>query len=1049
MKISEFSVKHSLLVNLISVFILIAGFATIFVLHIRREAFPEVSFDMVIVQSVYPGAAPPEVEKLVTVPLETELKGVDGIETMVSSSIDNLSTIQLDINQDVKDKDKVVDDVKQAVDMVTDLPENVEEPVVTEITSGEIPIVKIALSGQLSEEKLQDIAERLEDELEDIAGVSSISRTGWRDREVWIEIDPQKLREVHVSLNEVMSALGRRNVSIPAGKIRGREEITVRTTGEFYTKEEIEDVIIRANDLGNWLRIKDIADVRFTFEDEDIINKSMGTRSITLTVIKRSSGDAVTIVDEAIETTEKFLNKENEAVTATYIDDISYYIKRRLGVLKNNGIVGFILVVCVLMIFLKRSAAILTALGIPIAIATTLVIMGVIDISVNLISMFGLIIVLGMLVDDGIIVAENCSRYVEKGYSPRDAAIKGTDEVVKPVITAVLTTIATFFPLFFFPGMMGKFLRNIPAVVIIALVASLLEALVILPSHFADFVKIPKNKKVKSKKELPWFNRIVNFYTKVLKKALNKRYWVIGGLIVTLIATFLLAFRMDFVLFYSEEGIEQFYIRAEAPVGTTLKETNKLVTQVEEIVSEMPDYQLDSYTTQVGMLGQGWMFDEYGKNSSHTAQVTVYLTPFTERSKNVSDIIDELRPKMNSVKGFDNLYFEKEQEGPPVGMPIAVEIRGNEFSTLNEIAASIMAYLNGIDGVSDVQNTHETGRKQIQVIVDEKAAASSYVTIEDIASTIRFVFKGGVATTIKPTKAEEEIDVVVRFPEELRDDASIFDKIAIPNSYGHLIPLKKVARLEEKDATSIIRHLDGKRVITVRANVDNDKITSVEANRLLAAEFAGVEDKYPGYEITYGGEQEENEDVLRYFVIAFTLSLFLIFMILAATFNSMVQPFIVMMAIPFGLIGVIWAFFLHGLPLGFFMLVGFIGLVGIVVNDSIILVEFINNLRREGSDRRNSIIEGGQLRLRPVILTTVTTVFGLVPVAYGIGGGDPFLKPLALTIVWGIMCATALTLIVIPCIYAIVDDMWAKVAGHSTVKESGDGFSGFLTFFNR
>jgi multidrug efflux pump subunit AcrB len=1049
MKISEFSVKHSLLVNLISVFILIAGFATIFVLHIRREAFPEVSFDMVIVQSVYPGAAPPEVEKLVTVPLETELKGVDGIETMVSSSIDNLSTIQLDINQDVKDKDKVVDDVKQAVDMVTDLPENVEEPVVTEITSGEIPIVKIALSGQLSEEKLQDIAERLEDELEDIAGVSSISRTGWRDREVWIEIDPQKLREVHVSLNEVMSALRRRNVSIPAGKIRGREEITVRTTGEFYTKEEIEDVIIRANDLGNWLRIKDIADVRFTFEDEDIINKSMGTRSITLTVIKRSSGDAVTIVDEAIETTEKFLNKENEAVTATYIDDISYYIKRRLGVLKNNGIVGFILVVCVLMIFLKRSAAILTALGIPIAIATTLVIMGVIDISVNLISMFGLIIVLGMLVDDGIIVAENCSRYVEKGYSPRDAAIKGTDEVVKPVITAVLTTIATFFPLFFFPGMMGKFLRNIPAVVIIALVASLLEALVILPSHFADFVKIPKNKKVKSKKELPWFNRIVNFYTKVLKKALNKRYWVIGGLIVTLIATFLLAFRMDFVLFGSEEGIEQFYIRAEAPVGTTLKETNKLVTQVEEIVSEMPDYQLDSYTTQVGMLGQGWMFDEYGKNSSHTAQVTVYLTPFTERSKNVSDIIDELRPKMNSVKGFDNLYFEKEQEGPPVGMPIAVEIRGNEFSTLNEIAASIMAYLNGIDGVSDVQNTHETGRKQIQVIVDEKAAASSYVTIEDIASTIRFVFKGGVATTIKPTKAEEEIDVVVRFPEELRDDASIFDKIAIPNSYGHLIPLKKVARLEEKDATSIIRHLDGKRVITVRANVDNDKITSVEANRLLAAEFAGVEDKYPGYEITYGGEQEENEDVLRYFVIAFALSLFLIFMILAATFNSMVQPFIVMMAIPFGLIGVIWAFFLHGLPLGFFMLVGFIGLVGIVVNDSIILVEFINNLRREGSDRRNSIIEGGQLRLRPVILTTVTTVFGLVPVAYGIGGGDPFLKPLALTIVWGIMCATALTLIVIPCIYAIVDDMWAKVAGHSTVKESGEGFSGFLTFFNR
>jgi multidrug efflux pump subunit AcrB len=1037
MKISEFSVKHSLLVNLISIFIIIAGLATIYVYHIRREAFPEVSFDMVIVQTVYPGAAPQEVEKLITVPIEKELKGVDGIETMISRSIDNISGIQLDISQDVKDKDKVVDDIEQAVDMVTDLPDDAEEPVVTEITSGEIPIVKIALSGEMSEEKLQDIAERLEDELEDVPGVSSISRSGWRDREVWIEVYPNKLKEVHVSLEEVMAALGKRNVSIPAGKIRGAEEITIRTTGEFFTKEEIENVVIRANDLGNWLKIKDVAKVKFTFEDEDIINKCAGTRSISLTVIKRSSGDAVTIVDEAIRRTEEFASQEDENLEISYIDDLSYYIKRRLGVLKNNGIVGFILVLCVLMFFLDHRMALLTALGIPVAFAATLSIMGVLDISVNLISMFGLIIVLGMLVDDGIIVAENCSRYVEQGYNPRDAAIKGTDEVVKPVITAVLTTIATFFPLFFFPGMMGKFLKNIPAVVIIALVASLLEALVILPSHFADFVKVPKDHKFKSKKELPWFKHILNFYTRILKKALNKRYLVLGGLFVVLIATFILAGMMKFILFGSEEGIEQFYIRAEAPVGTPLHKTNELIEQIEEVVSQMPENQLESYTTQVGMLGQSWMFDEYGKNGSHNAQVTVYLTPFTQRSKNVSEIIEDLRPKMAVVDGFDSLYFEKDQEGPPVGMPIAVEVRGESFETLNKIADEVMAYLAALKGVSDIQNTHEIGRKEIDVVVDEEAATSSYVTINDIASSIRFAFKGGVATTIKPTKAEEEIDVVVRFPEEMRTDKDLFDKIMVPNQSGHLIPLKKVAHLEEKEAVSAIRHLDGKRVITVRANVDNENITSVEANRLLAKEFKGIEKKYPGYEITYGGEQEENEKVVRYFILAFGLSLFLIFMILAATFNSMIQPFIVMMAIPFGLIGVVWAFFLQGLPLGFFVLVGFIGLVGIVVNDSIVLVEFINGLRRKGVERRKSIIEGGQLRLRPVILTTVTTVFGLVPTTYGIGGGDPFLKPLAMTIVWGILCATALTLVVIPCIYAIIDDFWGKVSGHATVAKNG------------
>ncbi len=1049
MKISEFSVRHSLLVNLISIFIIIAGLVTIYVYHIRREAFPEVSFDMVIVQTVYPGAAPQEVEKLVTVPMEKELKGVDGIETMVSSSIDNVSSIQLDISQDVKDKDKVVDDIEQAINRVTGLPDDAEEPIVTEITSGVIPIVKIVLSGQMSEEKLQGIAERLEDEIEDVPGVSSISRTGWRDREVWIEIDPAKLKEVHVSLREVMNALGKRNVSIPAGKIRGAEEITIRTTGEFFTLDEIENVIIRANDLGNALKIKDVAKVKFTFEDEDIINKSSGSRSIALTVIKRSSGDAVTIVDEAVRRTEEFISREDENLRVSYIDDLSYYIKRRLGVLKNNGIVGFILVICVLMFFLNHRTALLTALGIPIAFAATVTIMACLGISINLISMFGLIIVLGMVVDDGIIVAENCSRYVEKGYSPRDAAIKGTNEVLKPVITAVLTTIATFFPLFFFPGMMGKFLKNIPAVVIIALVASLLEALIILPSHFTDFIKVPKKGKLDSKKESHWFRHLLKFYTRVLKKALNKRYWVIGGVFMALIATFVLAFLMNFVLFGSEEGIEQFYIRAEAPVGTPLSKTNELIEQVEKMIAEMPEAQLASYTTQVGMMGQSWMFDEYGKSGSHVAQVTVYLTPYTERSKSVSEIIEALRPQMARVEGFNNLYFEKEQEGPPVGMAIAVEIRGESFEILNEIAESIMKYLGTIKGVSDVQNTHEVGRKEIQVVVDEKAAASSYVTIEDIAASVRFAFKGGVATSIKPTKAEEEIDVVVRFPEELRTDKNLFDKIMIPNQYGHLIPLKKVAHLKEKKAVSSISHLDGKRVITVRANVDNKNITSVAANKMLAKEFTGVENKYPGYDVTYGGEQKENEDVAKYFILAFGLALFLIFMILAATFNSMIQPFIVMMAIPFGLIGVIWAFFFHGLPLGFFMMVGFIGLTGIVVNDSIVLVEFINRLRRQGVERGKSIIEGGQLRLRPVILTTVTTVFGLIPVAYGIGGGDPFLKPLALTIVWGIMCATALTLIVLPCIYAIIDDFWEKIAGHATVKKNGRNSSGFMTFFNR
>lgn len=1038
MKISEFSVKHSLLINLISIFILIAGFYTLYIYQIRREAFPEVSFDMVIITTVYPGAAPEEIEKLVTVPIEKELKGVDGIEEMTSTSIENVSNILVKISQDVKDKDKVVDDVRDAVDRVRDLPNDVkDDPRVIEVTSGEIPVIQVALSGDLPEVELQKHAENLEDILEDIPGVSSISRLGWRDREVWVEVDPEKLKDVYLSLEEIMEALRRRNISIPAGKLREEEEFSIRTTGEFYEKEEIENVIIRANDAGNWLRIRDVASVRFSFEDEDIINKSFGTRSINLTVIKRSSGDSIKIVDKVKKETANFLNQTDERLQASYINDISFYIRRRLGVLRNNGIIGLVLVVCVLMIFLDHRIAFLTALGIPIAFCATLAIMAFAGLSINLISMFGLIVVLGMLVDDGIIVAENCSRYLEAGMSPKEAAILGTEEVAKPVTATIITTIAAFCPLLFIEGMIGKFIWAIPIVVIIALCASLFEALVILPSHFSDFVRVDKRRKFKSKKDLPWFKAILNFYTRLLKKALNKRYWVILGFIITFLLTFMLARTMPFVLFGSE-GIEQFYIRAETPVGTNLYTTNELMKQIEEKVGGLPDDELEAYTTQIGSIGESWMFDEYGKQGSHAAQITVFLTPHAQRKRSVNQIVESLRSQVEGVYGFEKIYFEKEHEGPPIGKAVAVRVRGEDFAILERISEEIADFLKGIKGVSDVTSDYEKGRNEIRVIVDEDKAASSYLSVRDIAASIRYAFKGGVATSIKPTKAEEEIDVLVRFPEDLRNQKKTFEKILIPNKFGNLIPLNKVAHLEDKLALASIRHQDGKRVVTVRAEVDNKNITSLKANNILASKFKDIPAKYPGYSIEYGGEQEENIKSTRSFLRAFGLAFFLIFMILAATFNSVIQPFIVMMAIPFGLIGVIWAFFFHGLPISFFMLMGVIGLNGIVVNDSIVLVEFVNNLRRKGTERRKSIIQAGQLRLRPVLLTTITTALGLAPTAYGIWGGDPFLKPMALAIVWGIICATVLTLIVIPCIYAIIDDIGLRIMGHATVSKNNN-----------
>ncbi|MBD3246333.1 MAG: AcrB/AcrD/AcrF family protein [Candidatus Omnitrophica bacterium] len=1032
MKISEFSVKHSLLVNLISLFVLIAGVYTLFIYQIRREAFPEVSYDVVLVQTAYPGAPPKEVEKLVTIPLEKELKGVDGIEEMISTSRDNFSTVRMDIAQDVKDKDKVVDEIKQAVDRVTDLPGDAEEPIVTEITSGEIPIIQVALSGALSENELQGHAERLEDILEDIPGVSSISRLGWRDQEVWVEVDPEVLRDKHVSMEEVMEALARRNVTIPGGTIRGKEEYSIRTTGEFYDAEEVADVVIRANEAGNWLRIRDVAGVRFTFEDEDVINKSYGSRSVNLTVIKRATGDAVKIVEEVKERVGNYTGKNDERLKVSYINDIAYYIKRRLGVLQNNGIVGILLVCGVLMVFLNYRIALLTALSLPIAFAATISIMGIMGLSVNLITMFGLIIVLGMLVDDGIIVAENCSRHLERGLSPPEAAVAGTNEVAKPVTATIVTTIAAFGPLMFMEGMLGKFIWGIPLVIIIALICSLFEAFVILPSHFADFVRMPPSEG--TSKELHWINRLRDWYSRRMRRVLRRRYTALMVFLALLGATIWLMTRMPFVLFGSEEGIEEFYIRAEMPVGSNLYRTNEMVEKVEALVGKLPEHEVDAYTTQVGSLGETWGFDPYGKSGSHIAQVTVYLTPHQERERDVNEIIEALRPKVEAIEGFEEVYFEKPQAGPPVGKPVAVQIIGEEFSMLEEIAKNVEDYLQSLEGVHDIATDYELGRGEVKIVVDKNRAARAFLTVRDVASSIRTAYKGGVATSIRPVKAEEEIDVRVRFPFEYRDTRAGFAHILIPNRQGDLIPLPRVARLEEDVALARINHKDGKRVITVRAGVDTETITSFEANRKLQEKFSEMPVQYPGYRIEYAGEQEENVRSLRSFIQAFILAGFLIFLILAANFNSLVQPVMVMLAIPFGLIGVVWAFFFHGYTLSFFMMMGIVGLTGIVVNDSIVLVEFINNLRRQGFDRRDSIIEAGRLRLRPVLLTTITTAFGLTPTAYGIGGGDPFLKPMALTIVWGIVCATFLTLVVLPCIYAIVDDVVLRLAGHATVR---------------
>lgn len=1041
MKVIEFSVKHSLFVNLLSVFLIVAGLVSMF--QLRREAFPDVSYDLATIQTAYRGASADEVERLVSAKIEKELKEVDDIENIYSVSGEGFSNIAIEISADARDTYKVVNDIQKAVDRVTDLPDGVEDrPVVSEITSGKIAVIRIALSGAMDEFELRRYAEELQDEFEGIDGVASVSKLGWRDEEYWVEPDLSNMKKKHVSIEEIMESLRARNFEVPGGKLKeNNQEYVVKVLSEFTTQEEIENVVIRANDAGNWLRVKDVATVRHAFEDEITMTHAFGTRAITLVVVKKQKGDAIKIVDSVYKIINTFKLTAPKELKISTLWDLSFYIKRRLTVLKFNGTIGLVFVVGILFLFLHRIPATMTALGIPVAMLTTLYVMNLLGISINLISMFGLIVVLGMIVDDGIIISENVYRYLEQGLSPREAAIKGASEVAAPVISTVLTTIAAFSPLLFMTGLLGKFIRNIPFVVIVALSASLLEAFIILPSHLADFCKpfsFHAGKTARSEKELRWLGHLRGGYRKLLITFLDHRYIVAGVVIGIFIGCLLLVkFVIPFVLFPSE-GIEQFAIRAEAQKGTSLEHMSELMRPIEKFIEQIPPAHLESYHTVIGKLEEEGGYDPAAKTGSNLATITAYLTPSQGRTKSAKEIIEELRPGLKTIKennpSFEKLYFREHQAGPPVGKAIDVRVRGEDFKTINEIVAQVKDFLSGLKGVEDLSDTYDLASQELRIHVDKEKATRAYLSVGEIGTAVRNALEGGIATTIKQSKAEEEIKVLVRLPKEQRDTRSVFENLLVRNKFDNLIPLREVAVITEQKTLRSIDHLDGKRYVSVNSGVDNKNMTSGKAARLIREKFKNIPNEYPGHSLRFGGEQEETAKSIKSLFIAFCIAVLLIFVILATQFNSLVQPAIVLLTIPFGMIGVVFGFLTHGRPFSFLAIMGIIGLSGVVVNDSIVLVDFINKMRSEGTPRRESIVEAGMLRLRPVLITTLTTVAGLSTVAYGIGGSDPFLKPMALAITWGLLFGTVLTLVVMPCFYAIVDDLTLKIAKHGTVQ---------------
>lgn len=1021
--------ERSLLVNLVSVGFLIAGL--VFILTAQREAFPNIEFDWVIINTVYPGATADDVEKHISIPIEDELREVDGIEEISSSSIEARSIIVIKLDPDLENKDKTVNDIENAVDRVSDFPEDAEDPDITELEMSKSPVLEIALlnrngiKNDRDEFELRRYAKILEDRLLEIDGVAKIDKRGYREREMIVEVNPDLLDAYHVAMNDIIIALSKKNLNFPGGVIKKREgEVLIRTIGEVQSAGEIQDVLIRANDMGNWVRVGDVARVRDSFEEESIINMTNGRKAVMVTVIKKESADIITLVDKVRAEMGEFKKILPAQYDLVAFNDLSYYVQRRLNVLVNNGIVGFALVILSLLVTLGWRISFVTALGIPIAFFGTFIWMAYSDVSINLMSMFGLIMVLGMIVDDAIIVSENVYRHLEAGEPLREAVITGTSEVIIPVGGTILTTIAAFSPLMFMSGIMGKFMWTLPAVVSVALIASWIECMFILPSHIRDVERDSGRSRshgVGSEGKL--FQFFKDNYRKILGVVISNRYKFIMGVFVFFVVTIVFArFNVKFILF-PRGYIETFVVKAEAPTGTSVEDMSRKLSKIEQIILQLPDNELDTFTTRAGIIQED-PHDPNTKMGSNYGVIIVYLTPAKGRGREAQVIIDQIREHSRPfLEEFDKLEFNTIYHGPPVGKAINVTIKGDDFTVLRAIAQEYKDYLSKVKGLKDIKDNFEEGKDEMRVIVDEKTAAMTGITVFDVASTVRSCYEGTVATTIK--KTDEEIDIRVVFPEYLRENLNSLKRIKVANRLGNLIPLSTVARFEQTRGISLINRKDWRRTISVTADIDEhaENVSSVAVNTELMEKFSSIGERYAGYVVSYEGEFKDTQESLTSLLKSFIVAAVVIYIILVSIFRSLVHPIIIMGVIPLTLLGVIWTFFFHGLPLSFLALMGVVGLTGVVVNDSIVLVDFIKKSRKNGLSPHEATIEAGAMRLRPVFLTTITTFLGLIPTAYGIGGYDPFLKPMAVSLSWGLAFGTVITLLVTPVLYNIFADI--------------------------
>jgi len=1018
MSLPRFSVQNSVLVNLVMILIIAMG--TYALITLPRELMPQIRLNRVVVAVPFPGASPEEVEKLITKPIEDEVENLDHLDMFVTVSKEGESRLNVIFESISEDTfRRVYQDLRQAVDRVN-LPEGAEDPFYLSLESSTwMPMATVAISGELPESRMKELSEELQDDIERLRGIDSVSVSGLREREVWVQIDPHKLYKHNLTLEQVGLSLLRQNVGLAGGNIEvGPYEYLLRSVEEFEGLEDIADVVIKEDRVGNHVRVRDVATLIDTYEEPTTISRFNGKPSVSLDVYKKPEGNTLELTEQF-----KALLQEKQATAPAGVvfgitNDFSPRILSGIDRLLSNGFYGGFLVLVTLFLILGWRNALFVFWGIPITFLLTFVFIDLYGESINESSLFALVLVLGMIVDDAIVVIENVSRYLNRGYAPKEAAIKGTEEVIWPVFTSSLTTIAAFLPLMLLPGVIGEFMKVIPVCLSFALVASLFESLVILPSHVsdlgaADVARHHGRVNRGIRKVAARYRRIMGF--------IIRRRWAFIPVFLLLLSSTLLVIPFVGVDLYADDAFPFFLVRIWMPEGTSIEATDEVTRGIEEVALTLPEEDVKAIVSQIGRLDT----ESDRIASKDVSMIRVDVRAAGVRTRSIDQIMGDLEKGTEHITGYREIQFAKLNTGPPVGKPIEIKVKGRHFEVLEEISRRFKDYLATIPGVHTIQDDLQRGKNEIRIHVDENRAHLVGLDESDIARQVKYAFEGVPATIYRD--GDEEIDVVVKFQEDFRDSIQDINDLKIPTRGGGLVPFRSVANFTIERGWAKINRFDGERAVTVSAEVTEGAASSVEVTAMAKDFYAGIAQEYPGYRLDFRGEFQEFEEAFTNVGQLFLVGVILIYLILGGQFRSYLQPLLVMFAIPFAFAGAMLYLITHGYPFTIMAMYGMVALSGVAVNDSIVLIAFINDARRRGASPYRAVLNGSKRRLRPIFLTTVTTILGLSPMALGIGGKSVVWMPMAGTIVWGVGVATFLILLVMPPLYLAAEDLHSLV----------------------